>query len=1419
MDSGPKQLIDDPGPTYRGFRLQSLYALKRILESDTGFNFRPEGIEDLAVYSSDGELLEAVQVKAHSAALSPSSLGKPFFLRMQELVKRNKGVPVTLVSYGPVGPELVAALDERSSRARQNLINYIARLVDDKGTAAGIADALRLEQVAESTITRDVTDALAALCTGIAPERALEALWWWIYSAAEHRALLDRRQIVGRVTSIGEFLAKRAAFHREWHTTVMPIKDIRVPNEQRHTLAVEFASGVTVRPEHIALGLDVKRDRLLSRIHAAFDESQVAIVHGASGQGKTALSYRYAYDYYPEAWRYRVDLIEGDAHARSIALALAGHAEASAAQVLVCIDVQPGDTSWIELAKFLAPCTNVRVLVTLREEDWRRGFARLPDLDHRDIELSLDEREAESIYTRLRSAHDIPHVIDFSDAWMRFGGQGPLLEFVYFLRSNDTLENRLRSQVTNLLDAARNGRIQDQELDLLRLASVATAHEAKVDVQKLADKANVREPLRVLESFEKEFFLRLTKDKRHVVALHPIRSRFLAALLTDDAVLPWVSAAKRVLPIIDERDLERFLLCAFLYELESRNAVVEAINAFQPRHWTGLCGCMRALLWLGVAEYVTENDAVIKDAFTRCNEAWHLMLNFDIAGIADINTADIFGGLGEIGANAAAAARGFAARQTDSKRAFDRLEKFMRSRTLTPSKPETNHEWRSLGEACFWVGHLCIKSAVKEWVNENLLTEALAATEIEALGEVCVGVTTLWGDRYQLWFAANRERVLTRLRSDLRIVQFSESDEEISIGFLLSREERGLLADGDGGITTVSLNDLVVSKLQVVHNILPFKERYRSKGIGHRIGLLDPQYDESEKGILKRYLLPRWGPALNHLFVQLSSLAFRVSTWAEFSMDALNFRREVLEMFAELRSAILVHYRSKEAVNLFSNNLSTDRWDSLKATSFRINFFPKCAVDEWGLDPGSGKIRPQQEEDGNATYAREEITGGFMKAAREYTRTLGNFLSQAPAVLVRNPLLGKVTRREERKRLDAQLKKAGFDGEGRRLTMINLTDFCKALSPFQREIERILGERTETQEHHALALRESSDIPNLCFLWHEFLERPGYTKDVAARRSRMQHLAELDTQKTLAYLRQQLDKHLAGISRDGAKFKVLETSARWEANPTLWITCDVCDPGRLVDVSYTLEKCLRKALASCRSNDDHRLFADLNWRQIVAVPLVVGKSHRKLAYPYFSSAVHSIDDVGQSAYRHLPLPIPAAAWQQLDLEKWSIPRLQEFCDFADALARLWEQCGHFADFVRFGDDIDDLGAGIAQSYICEVQDDLSAVLQHVLNRCVQIYGEFANLSVEEMRNRPMLVECLSLLTELESKLLPHSEWSGYESVDLQELSAWHGKLTEALGIVWIAEILWTADSLDLTCDMQRLEKALPQLNGEAWRTA
>jgi len=222
----------------------------------------------------------------------------------------------------------------------------------------------------------------------------------------------------------------------------------------------------------------------------------------------------------------------------------------------------------------------------------------------------------------------------------------------------------------------------------------------------------------------------------------------------------------------------------------------------------------------------------------------------------------------------------------------------------------------------------------------------------------------------------------------------------------------------------------------------------------------------------------------------------------------------------------------------------------------------------------------------------------------------------------------------------------------------------------------------------------------------------------------------------------------------------------------------------------------------------HRFVVDFYWDQIVAIPLIAGKSLRKVAYPYLGNAVHTLHDSKTSEWWHIALPIPDVTWRSLGLAQWQLPRLKEFQAFVDTLSRLWKGCGHFADFMRVEEDFDQLGVEIAQAYIREGQETLSSLLQGVLDQRRKLWNYFEELDDTEPIEKPILFECSSLLSELENKLLPRKEWSGYERVSLNELKECHGRLTETLGIVSLAEILWSADTLGLQCDLERLAKYL-----------
>lgn len=104
--------------------------------------------------------------------------------------------------------------------------------------------------------------------------------------------------------------------------------------------------------------------------------------------------------------------------------------------------------------------------------------------------------------------------------------------------------------------------------------------------------------------------------------------------------------------------------------------------------------------------------------------------------------------------------------------------------------------------------------------------------------------------------------------------------------------------------------------------------------------------------------------------------------------------------------------------------------------------------------------------------------------------------------------------------------------------------------------------------------------------------------------------------------------------------------------------------------------------------------------------------------------------------------------------------------------------------------------------------DTQLIASGVLDQRRKLWNYFEELDDTEPIEKPILFECSSLLSELENKLLPRKEWSGYERVSLNELKEWHGRLTETLGIVSLAEILWSADTLELQCDLERLAKYL-----------
>ena len=622
----------------RGYRLQTLYILSRLMNAESHeHSFRPEGKEDLDIYTSNGQLLETVQVKAFTPNLTLSDFSPhkdgSFFKRSLRNLATNPGSTIRVVSFGPIGPEIEKAWshegpERESVRAKFTEYGYSFEQIN------GLL-AIEFSVLDESELKEEVVAFLKNTSTAGDPPNAFSLLMYWVFIASELKEKIVYSTVIDKLINVGRDVGARSAYHDEWYTSILPLTDTLNSDEvDPQHLAQEYFQGVDARYEHILAGLDVVRSDKVAEIEQKFESSNVVIVHGASGQGKSTLAFRYLHENASSDWRFHVDLRLTDDKRQVLRVgnALSGHAKAIQRPCIVYIDVSPSDLDWPELVRALSGLPELRILVTIREEDWRRATGYRARFVSEELELSFDKEEAENLYGQLKD--HTSHYLSFDEAWVGFGGTGPLLEFVYFLTQKETLKNRIESQIRHLQDRVRERNLDVNELHLLRLVAVASAYEAKLDLKAVVEHLGLIESARTINLFTKEYLIRVDEKGSTVTGLHSVRSNIMLESLLDDVLSSWESTAEECLPLLVETDLEIFLLHAFSRRRTEATALLEELENSYPKSWIGVAGILRALLWLGVYDYTESNRALIDEVISERGPGWYLILDSDLTEIA-----------------------------------------------------------------------------------------------------------------------------------------------------------------------------------------------------------------------------------------------------------------------------------------------------------------------------------------------------------------------------------------------------------------------------------------------------------------------------------------------------------------------------------------------------------------------------------------------------------------------------------------------------------------------------------------------------------------------------------------------------------------------------------------------------------------
>jgi len=744
-------------------------------------------------------------------------------------------------------------------------------------------------------LRNSVLSALQGTNVGGELEHSVELLMFWVFDASEKQRDLTRQGLLAQLGRIGNYLVALRDTSAEWGVSVTPIRSMTFAPDESARWIAEYRRGVQARWEHVVAGADCIRTERLHEVHKHFEHRPVVIIRGASGQGKSTVGWRYVNDYCAEGLRFHVRLVEGREHAQRIANALGSHVRRLNLKAVAYLDVSPTDSGWTELVRELVSA-GLKVLIAVREEDFRRANIAVGDFDYSEVVLEkITKEEAEAIFTAIRSVRAVS-TLDFEDAWARFAAEqgGPLLEFTHLVSEGESLASRIRTQVARIQNDATTGAngLTDAHLELLALAAVANETGARVSLPELCRAVSINPltgPLKVLED---EFLLRTEElgGSVSIAGLHSLRSTAVVNALFADTPLLWEKYAVRVLPLILDDDVEVFLLAAFSRRSGFNDALFQQLRSLKLRSWTQ-AGCIaRSLLWEGISRYERRNRTAIVEAMTKYGSAWCFVCDSFVGMEADAHH-QLLGTMNDV------LKVDIQPIPLTPKEEIFELFTFWASDAAAPAPPQRSSDWTSVGDIAHWLGHIKCDGTLRTAIERTLPRPLPTELRVEDLGLFVSGRAQLGDAAFPSWHDAERSNFIEAFLVETDSLHVADDGKEVKVYFSVALADSVTARMDDGQ----DWEGQTMKRVRLLRLLFPYRQTFGAQGIGLELFLEQLPHDPTFKRIPVESLPLERSTRLNALFGSLVAYRHnRPETWKEYANAVVAFREAVSDCFRKL---------------------------------------------------------------------------------------------------------------------------------------------------------------------------------------------------------------------------------------------------------------------------------------------------------------------------------------------------------------------------------------------------------------------------------------------------------------------------------------------------------------------------------------
>ena len=1051
---------------WKGFSSQTLYISSRLISDKNGYEYYPEDVEDLVV-KKDGVVVEAVQVKNISADLTLSSLaatktskgGEGFFNRMCSLHAQNPSFHrIKVVYFNTLGVEL----QEMQSRKAVTKKALTKKLVDKHGLseseAVWLIDSLCFEKVnlddLDLNIQTQISDYVPVMS---APALAKDLLIQYISVLSKSKGYTTLKMWQDKIHEIGTNIAAIDGFYKEYNKSLVRLSELQL-NGDNEQLKQEYLQGVSAHPTHIRNNLDFKRNYWIGEIQAVINSKGVAILKGVSGQGKSTLCYRYLIDTYPEGCVFCVRSIANEGQAQNLVTALDGLGKYNK-NLIIYIDVQPGETLWAFLLQELqSRGLSIPVLISIRDEDYNLTPISGKAIQYGIVELALSKEEAAHIYSSFTETQPHTEHRTFEEAWQSFGGQGPLIEFVYLLTNNQTLTQRLQGQIDALLQEG----VSDEWLELLQLVCYAGRLGCAVNLTAVKNVTHCSTMHAAIRRLKDEYLIREV-DENTIEALHPVRAKIVFDALCDQICTGAREVVFKALSCISSQNVRVVLLDYFSnqqYDIED----VQRLSQIRFLDWIGYANAIRSMLWLDAKRYVEGNMTFISSLVKKRGKGWLCFLPIDLSGIerSDELIADGMKDLSIFN-------------KVDLQNAIDEVKKSLTSLSINyqatdcfvnncvvPSVlPNTDAERSSFGYALFWMAKRDFNVTLPFKTDE--IVASVCAGELQPSADAIRGLfehPTLL-ESYQVAV----DVLVEKLIYEMQVLTFSITNDEVSCKFIppLSTET------GVPENTKNTNQYWRIKMLDILKQLYPEKEYIDIELIG--VDLLQDLGIEALDHKLHIHKSKRpnaWVSELNGWTKIRIDYSLRPSSWQEYVADIDEIRSGVNDLIVETIKLIDDVYKKGRYTQDRGKRID-NRLKVFRKHTFAENRLPYFAVDPYCLYSEGNAKSPVAEYFPMRQLLSVGKYENFRKSLNDVYSSLDNFYNQFVEIL-----------RVRINKQDISIVK------NPRLAMYNLYSAAKAFVVFQKEYDLLFSNYSSLDKD--FAKQELENVLTLVNVWRYVLD-------------------------------------------------------------------------------------------------------------------------------------------------------------------------------------------------------------------------------------------------------------------------------------------------------------------------------------------